>query len=126
MWDSVLNKTGYSQKTNKNYLMRNIDLRHLLIEHKTFNHLANKLKRLLYMLAMLAPAALNAQPTMMNEVSQPYLQKLISTARQNFPKYRYTTARMDAAKANYQKTKLGVFDFASLSYVYYPNNVYTF
>jgi outer membrane protein TolC len=59
---------------------------------------------------------------MMNDVSNDYLNKLISTAQAYYPKFKWTTAKVNAAKANLDKTKKGVFDFISLSYVYYPNN----
>jgi len=59
---------------------------------------------------------------MMGDVSMPYLEKLIEHARANNPKYRYTDAKVGSARAAYNKTKCGVFDFVTLSYVYLPQN----
>jgi outer membrane protein TolC len=70
-------------------------------------------------------ATSKAQVTMMNDVSLPYLDKLIETGRAYYPKFKATTARVNASKAAYQKAKAGVFDFISLSYVYYPGNNFT-
>jgi outer membrane protein TolC len=69
---------------------------------------------------------LRAQVSMMEDVSQPYLDKLIEIGKANYPKFKYTTAKTAASKAAYDKAKWGVFDFATLGYVYSPNmyNVY--
>jgi outer membrane protein TolC len=67
----------------------------------------------------------NAQVSMMNEVSFSYLDKLIAIGKANYPKFKWTTARVSAAKASYDKTKFGVLDFISLSYIYYPGNTFS-
>lgn len=82
-----------------------------------------KRKTLLYLLILLSlPFIGLSQPTMLNDVSQPYLEKLIEIGKAYYPKFKYTSARVGAAKANYDKAKYGIFDFAALSYVYYPGN----
>jgi outer membrane protein TolC len=64
----------------------------------------------------------HAQVTMMNDVSPDYLSHLIAVGRANYPKFKASQARVNAAKAAYTKTKWGIFDFITLNYVYYPNN----
>jgi outer membrane protein TolC len=77
----------------------------------------------LYIICSLSVTA-NAQVSMMQDVSLPYLDKLIAIGKANYPKFKWTTARVSAAKAAYDKTKFGVLDFISLSYIYYPGNIY--
>ena len=62
---------------------------------------------------------------MMQDVSVAYLDKLIAAARENYPKFKQTQARVNAAKANVTRTKLSYFDFLTMSYIYNPNNAVT-
>lgn len=81
------------------------------------------MRKIFYLLiTFMSAISVNAQVTMMNDVSTPYLDKLIDLARANYPKFKMTSAKVLSAKANYDKAKYGIFDFLALSYVYYPGN----
>jgi outer membrane protein TolC len=81
------------------------------------------MKKIFYsFILLISVVTAKAQVTMMNDVSASYLERLIQIAKDNYPKFKWTNARVAAAKAGYDKTKYGIFDFAALSYVYYPGN----
>ncbi|RYF96720.1 MAG: hypothetical protein EOO00_02000 [Chitinophagaceae bacterium] len=67
----------------------------------------------------------SAQESMMQDISIPFLEKLIAAAKENHPKFRQTEARVNVAKANVTRTKLSYFDFLTMSYIYNPNNSVT-
>jgi outer membrane protein TolC len=83
-----------------------------------------KMKYILLAVLLFSAVTNKAQVSMMPDVSQAYLAKLIDTAKANYPKFKATAARVNASKAAYKKAKAGVYDFISLSYVYYPGNTY--
>lgn len=84
------------------------------------------MKKSVYLLIILMSSlTASAQVSMMGDISPAYLSRLIDTARANYAKFKYSTAKVNAAQASYAKTKAGVFDFASLNYVYYPGNSFS-
>ncbi|MES2703271.1 MAG: TolC family protein [Bacteroidota bacterium] len=84
------------------------------------------MKILIYLFTFLFfTGAAHGQVSMMGDVSQAYLDKLIAIGRANYPKYKQTQARENSMKAAYQKTKMGIFDFVSFSYVYFPGNSFS-
>jgi len=62
----------------------------------------------------------NAQETMMNEISVPYLEKLIQTAKQNYPRHKIYTRQIGIAENNLNKIKLSWFDGLGIYYIYLP------
>jgi outer membrane protein TolC len=64
----------------------------------------------------------NAQQSMMQDVSMPYLDKLVEAARANYPKFKWSEAKVNVAKANVTRTKLSYLDVLTASYIYNPRN----
>ena len=76
----------------------------------------------LFMLAIFSSISCFAQQTLMTEVDNPFIDTLIVYAKKNYPRVKYFEARINAAKANLKKQKLGWFESATLSYVLQPSN----
>ncbi|EHQ25705.1 TolC family protein [Mucilaginibacter paludis] len=71
----------------------------------------------------LLPAAQGfAQESIMNDISYPFLQKLIAAAKEYYPQIKIKQEQVNAAKINYNGSKSAWFDGLSLSYVYSPKN----
>ncbi|MGV3684725.1 MAG: TolC family protein [Daejeonella sp.] len=64
----------------------------------------------------------SAQESMMPEVSYVFLEKLIATAKDNYPRLDVFKARTDIAKSNISKEQLSWLDAFSFTYVYKPEN----
>jgi outer membrane protein TolC len=62
----------------------------------------------------------SAQESMMQNVDNAYLDKLIKTAKANYPKRKTYDHEVDIAHANLQKAKLDWFNILSLSYYPFP------
>jgi len=80
---------------------------------------------LLLAVAVFFCTTVSAQETMMQDVSQTYLQKLVDTAKKYYPRMRLQQKRVENAEADLKKAKLGWLDAASFSYLYSPNNTTT-
>jgi outer membrane protein TolC len=63
-----------------------------------------------------------AQESMIPEVSQEYIQKLVDTAKKYHPRLQTFDHRAIIANENIKKAKLSLLDFFTFSYVYSPNN----
>lgn len=63
-----------------------------------------------------------AQETMVSEVNYNFLNRLIDTAKANYPKIHFYNHKTQVSELNVQKAKLSWFDVVSLSLVYSPNN----
>lgn len=61
-----------------------------------------------------------SQVSMMNEISQPYLEKLVQVAKDNYPRYKIHLKQIDIAKNNLNKIKLSWFDGLGVYYLYLP------
>lgn len=68
---------------------------------------------------------MQAQESMIPELSYPFLEKLIFTAKQNYPLMKANLRRVNFANYNLQKAKLSWFDFFSLSAFYSPTRSVT-
>ncbi len=66
-----------------------------------------------------------AQETMIQDVSQTFLARLIDTAIAHYPRVQAHQQRVNTAEADLKKSKLGWFDALSFSYLYSPNNTTT-
>jgi outer membrane protein TolC len=68
------------------------------------------------------PQYLMAQNSIVTEINEPYLERLISTAKANYPRVKSLDNRLTMAKSNVSRTKLSYLDALTVSYVYTPNN----
>lgn len=60
--------------------------------------------------------------TMMPEISYPFLDTLVTLAKQNYPRAHTFEHRVAAQQQNLKKMKLGWFDVFTFSFLYSPNN----
>lgn len=74
------------------------------------------------MFAILSTSALHAQESFITEVSYPYLDKLIATAKKNYPEVKIRQAQVNAAKAALTQSKVMWLDAFTASYIYSPRN----
>ena len=63
-----------------------------------------------------------AQESMMTDISYVFLEKLIATAKENYPRMNSFEGRIRVAKTTVGQEQLSWLDAFSLSYVYNPNN----
>ncbi|GGH00428.1 TolC family protein [Mucilaginibacter phyllosphaerae] len=70
----------------------------------------------------LSTLALHAQESFINEVNYPYLDKLIATAKRNYPEVKVRIAQINAAKAALTQSKVAWLDAITASYIYSPKN----
>lgn len=66
-----------------------------------------------------------AQESMIPELSYPFLEKLIFTAKQNYPRVKTFDRRVTIAQYNLKKAKLSWFEFVTLSAFYSPSTSVT-
>jgi len=67
------------------------------------------------------PQSLRAQTTIITDISEPYLEKLINTAKANYPHVKSLDSRLVTAKNNVSRAKISYLDALTFSYVYQPN-----
>jgi len=82
-------------------------------------------KVICFFLLLSGGSAVSAQESMIPELSYPFLEKLIYTARENYPRMKANQHRIRFAELNLKKTKLSWFDFFSLSAFYSPSTSVT-
>ena len=63
-----------------------------------------------------------AQDSMMSDISYVYLEKLIATAKENYPRMNSFEGRIKAAKTTVGQEQLSWLDAFSFSYIYNPKN----
>ncbi|MEB0261268.1 MULTISPECIES: TolC family protein [unclassified Mucilaginibacter] len=73
-------------------------------------------------LLLLSTVALHAQESFVNEINYPYLDKLIATAKKNYPEVKVRQAQIAAAKASLTQSKVLWLDAITASYIYSPKN----
>jgi outer membrane protein TolC len=71
---------------------------------------------------LLLCGGVQAQESMMQDISYPFLEKLIATARANYPKLKAYNTRIRIAQAGMRRTQMSYFDILSFSYLYSPTN----
>jgi outer membrane protein TolC len=81
----------------------------------------NQLKSFLLSLSIFFALSASTQQTMMTEVSYEYLQKLIATAKQNYPRVKIHDGQIQIAQTNVKRARISWFDMLNLSYFYSPN-----
>lgn len=62
-----------------------------------------------------------AQTSIVSEISEPYLEKLIATAKANYPRVKSLDERVAIAKNNVSRSKISYLDALTFSYVYQPS-----
>jgi len=63
-----------------------------------------------------------AQNTIIPDISESYLNRLLETAKTNYPRIRTFAHRVGAAKENLSRVKASYFNSFNFSYVYQPNS----
>jgi outer membrane protein TolC len=83
----------------------------------------SKLKILiLLLLVTLATNHLHAQQTLITDLSYPYLDKLIETAKRNYPEVKLRQSQVNIAQSSLSKAKVMWLDAFTASYIYSPKN----
>lgn len=67
-------------------------------------------------------SAQESQPSMLDDISYVYIEKLIAVAKENYPRIKSLNSRITIAESAANSAKLGWFSPLSLSYVYSPSN----
>jgi outer membrane protein TolC len=80
---------------------------------------------LLLLLIIVGVTRVQAQETMMGDISYPYLEKLIAAAKANYPRVKSYESKVHIAQMNVNKAKLDWFNIATFTYLYSPNNTPT-
>src|SRR5438105_15669399 len=79
-------------------------------------------KYFLFIIALFLNSLSYAQESMIPNVDNIYLEKLIAAAKLNYPRVKALRDRVDIAGLGVTKAKLDWFNVATASYVYSPNN----
>jgi outer membrane protein TolC len=64
-----------------------------------------------------------AQETFINTVNMAYLDKLIATAKKNYPEVKARQSQVKIARSTYNQTKFAWLDGLTASYIYSPQNL---
>ncbi len=75
-----------------------------------------------FIVLFLVTTAAKAQDSVVPDISYPYLEKLINSAKSNYPRVAAFKDRTELAKTNIGKAKISWFDIFTFSYIYQPNN----
>lgn len=65
---------------------------------------------------------LRAQESIIPDINEAYLDKLIDIAKANYPRVKTNQSRVDAAKSNISKARISYLDAFTFSYVYQPHS----
>ncbi|WP_448700094.1 TolC family protein [Mucilaginibacter sp. AW1-3] len=76
----------------------------------------------IFLLFILPISRSYAQESIMSDISYPFLDKLIATAKQNYPLVKIHQEQVSISKNLYSISKKSWFDFLSFSYIYSPQN----
>ena len=79
-------------------------------------------KYTLFILLILLTTVVKAQESVIPDISYPYLDALIASAKNHYPRVAALKDRADIAKTNVSKANVSWFDFFTFSYIYQPNN----
>jgi outer membrane protein TolC len=72
--------------------------------------------------SLLLSNSAKSQETMMTDISYVFLEKLIATAKENYPRMNSFEGRIKSAKTTVGQEQLSWLDAFSFSYIYNPNN----
>jgi outer membrane protein TolC len=76
----------------------------------------------IFLVTIIASNCVKAQGSMMEEVSYPYLHKLVRIAKENYPRVGLNQKRIDIADKNVYKAKLSWFDVLGFYFLYNPTS----
>ena len=79
----------------------------------------------LVMFLMVYNSAMAQQETIMTDISEAYIAKLVARAEANYPMFKSNQNRINAAQANVSKAKVSYLEALTFSYIYQPNGVNT-
>lgn len=65
------------------------------------------------------------QESIMTDISEAYIAKLVARAEANYPMFKANQNRINAAQANVSKAKMSYLEAFTFSYIYQPNGVNT-
>lgn len=82
----------------------------------------NLIKVSLLLIFTVFTSHLYAQESFIKDISYPYLDKLIATAKKNYPEVKARQSTVNAAKSTYNQTKFAWLDGLTASYIYSPQN----
>ena len=85
----------------------------------------NKIKFLLLLFFLSTASKIHAQETMFQDLSYPYLEKLIAAAKENYPHTKVLEHEVNIAKGTYHQSHFGWLDALSASYIYNPQGYLT-
>lgn len=77
---------------------------------------------LLLIISLSATRVSAQQESFLNDVNYAYLDKLIATAKKNYPEVKARQAAINAAKATLNQSKIAWLDAFTASYIYSPRN----
>jgi len=83
--------------------------------------------KLLFLLIFLSSAKsfVSAQQTIMNDVSEDYISRLVAHAEENYPQVKSNQNRINIAQGNIGKAKVSYLDAFTFSYIYQPQGFNT-
>ncbi len=87
--------------------------------------MSNKSNVFVLLFFMCCCFAASAQESMISSVSDAYVQRLIDTAKKNYPRIEVFNKRIENAQTEVKRAKMGWFDAFSFSWLYSPNNATT-
>ena len=76
----------------------------------------------LFILLFLLTASAYAQDSVIPDISYPYLDKLIASAKAHYPRVANLKYRVEVAQIGIKKAKFSWFDIFTFSYIYQPDN----
>lgn len=83
----------------------------------------NKFKTFCLLLFILVSSSnIRAQETIFHDLSYPYLEKLIATAKKNYPEVQVKLHQTNIAKSTFHQSNFGWLDAFSASYIYTPQS----
>jgi outer membrane protein TolC len=83
----------------------------------------NKLKILcLSLFILILSSTCYAQETMFKDLNYPYLEKLIATAKRNYPQVKVLADQVNIAKSTFHQSNFGWLDAFTASYIYSPES----
>lgn len=86
----------------------------------------NKLKIFLFLFLLLSVhKSVYAQQTIMKDVSEDYLARLIARAEENYPQVKSNQNKINIAQGNIGKAKVSYLDAFTFSYIYQPQGINT-
>lgn len=75
-----------------------------------------------FILVFLVTVAAKAQDSVVPDISYPFLDKLIASAKVHYPRVKNYNDRIELARINVSKAGISWFDIVTFSYIYQPNN----